>query len=219
MTESSRNTSNLTSEIFKSRETILSVLQGLEYDTEAFQFKSFAEIDKMQMTDQLNMLIEHKKDAKRVFLAFHLKANLRDLDPFVDEYFGSHSEKAALNNDDWLILIVNEKKNENMIESMHMKLRQVYEKNNIFITVMTLPRLQYNILHHELYSPHIILSDQEKQEVMKTYYVENDEDFPSISRFDAVANLIGLRPGQMVRIVRPSLTAITSNYYRVCQNF
>ena len=40
--------------------------------------------------------------------------------------------------------------------------------------------------------------------------------FPDISRFDPVARAIGLRPGQVCHIVRPSKTAITADYYRIC---
>ena len=40
--------------------------------------------------------------------------------------------------------------------------------------------------------------------------------FPDISRFDPVARVIGLRPGQVCHIIRPSKTAIEANYYRVC---
>ena len=39
---------------------------------------------------------------------------------------------------------------------------------------------------------------------------------PQISRYDPVAQAIGLRPGQICKITRPSKTAITSNYYRIC---
>ena len=44
----------------------------------------------------------------------------------------------------------------------------------------------------------------------------NDNQFPIISRFDPVAQSIGIRPGQVCEIIRPSKTAIIAPYYRVC---
>jgi DNA-directed RNA polymerase subunit H (RpoH/RPB5) len=51
---------------------------------------------------------------------------------------------------------------------------------------------------------------------MKKYNIINKGQFPDISRFDPVARVIGLRPGQLCHIVRPSKTAIEANYYRIC---
>ena len=44
----------------------------------------------------------------------------------------------------------------------------------------------------------------------------NDNEFPELSRFDPVAQTIGIRPGQLCEIIRPSKTAISAPYYRIC---
>jgi DNA-directed RNA polymerase subunit H (RpoH/RPB5) len=51
---------------------------------------------------------------------------------------------------------------------------------------------------------------------MKKFNIKDRTLFPEISRFDPVAQVIGLRPGQVCHILRASKTAITSDYYRVC---
>ena len=54
-------------------------------------------------------------------------------------------------------------------------------------------------------------------EVIKQLYnITNDSQFPEISRYDPVAQVIGIRPGQICEITRPSKTAISSKYYRIC---
>ena len=63
---------------------------------------------------------------------------------------------------------------------------------------------------------HIVLTEKEKEEVMKKYYVTDIKKFPNISRFDPVALAIGVRPNEMVKIKRSSPTAIESLYYRIC---
>jgi DNA-directed RNA polymerase subunit H (RpoH/RPB5) len=63
---------------------------------------------------------------------------------------------------------------------------------------------------------HTLLSSEEVLKVMERYNITNKVQFPDISRFDPVARAIGLRPGDVCHIIRPSKTAIEANYYRVC---
>jgi len=51
----------------------------------------------------------------------------------------------------------------------------------------------------------------------KRYNVVNNSDLPSISRYDPVAQAIGMRPGEICKITRNSKTAITSDYFRLCK--
>jgi DNA-directed RNA polymerase subunit H (RpoH/RPB5) len=57
---------------------------------------------------------------------------------------------------------------------------------------------------------------EEENEMMKRYNITEKTQLPDISRFDPVAQVIGIRPGQICEIKRPSKTAIFSLYYRVC---
>ena len=43
-----------------------------------------------------------------------------------------------------------------------------------------------------------------------------NKQIPDISRFSPVAQLIGIRPGQICKIYRYSKTAINTDFYRVC---
>ena len=95
-------------------------------------------------------------------------------------------------------------------------LKQIWEQEGLFIMIYNLERLQYNILDHMYVPKHTILSDTEVVELKKRYNITNTSDLPEISRYDPVAQAIGMRPGQVCKIIRPSKTAITSEYYRVC---
>ena len=75
-----------------------------------------------------------------------------------------------------------------------------------------------DILDHNQVPSHRILNDKEKKEIYKKYNVTNEnEQLPTISRFDPVAVAIGMRPGQLCEIIRPSKTAIQTKYYRFCK--
>ena len=64
---------------------------------------------------------------------------------------------------------------------------------------------------------HRILNNQEKEEIIAKYNIL-DDNIPPISRYDPVAQVIGLRPSQYCEIVRPSKSSITSLFYRICSN-
>ena len=76
--------------------------------------------------------------------------------------------------------------------------------------------LQFNILNHVLVPQHSIMNENDVKTIMIKYNITDKIQFPDISRFDPVARAIGLRPGQVCHIVRPSKTAIQSDYYRIC---
>ena len=63
---------------------------------------------------------------------------------------------------------------------------------------------------------HTVMKEQEVNDIMKKYNITNTNQFPDISRFDPVSRAIGLRPGQVCHIIRPSKTAIHANYYIIC---
>ena len=46
--------------------------------------------------------------------------------------------------------------------------------------------------------------------------IKNNDQFPKISRYDPVAQAIGIKPGEICKIIRSSKTAITTDYYRLC---
>ena len=60
------------------------------------------------------------------------------------------------------------------------------------------------------------MNEDEVKNIMIKYNISDKNQFPDISRFDPVSRAIGLRPGQVCHISRPSKTAIKSDYYRIC---
>ena len=85
--------------------------------------------------------------------------------------------------------------------------------------IISIKRLQFNILNHTLVPKHIILNNDEREAFYKKYNIMNDKQIPEISRFDPVSQIIGIVPGEICKIIRPSKTAITSDYYRICVNY
>jgi len=67
---------------------------------------------------------------------------------------------------------------------------------------------------HNLVPEHIIISEKEKQELLKQYNIEANQ-LPKILDEDPVILSIGAKSGQIVKIIRKSDTAKIATAYRL----
>jgi len=208
-------TSGTISTLFKSRNNLLQLLKAQGYDIEEYTGYGVNEIQTMYTNDQLDMLLTSDKHAsgpsRKVYVKYHLARTLRrdNINNYIDDLF--HLEQ-VLNKGDTLLIIMKQEVNETLINILN----QIWDQDEIFIVIMTLDRLQYNILEHTFVPKHTILSETETDEMMKRYNIMDVKQLPSISRYDPVAVAIGMRPGQVCKITRSSKTAINSTFYRYC---
>jgi DNA-directed RNA polymerases I, II, and III subunit RPABC1 len=198
------------SNLYKSRKILLEQLQSRGFNTSEYVDFSISEIYILYKNDQLNMHLTDSKGSS-VFVKYNITKNLNNAVINEDIEFLYNAEK-KLKPSDQLIYIIKGEPNDTMMNV----LKEVYIQQSIFITIYNLERLLFNILEHTMVPKHNILSESQKQEVMKEYNIKYDREFPEISRFDPVAIAIGLRPRQVCEILRPSKTTIYTKYYRIC---
>ena len=212
-----QNTSSLISSIYKSRTIILDLMKMQGYDTNDYEGFSVNEVNTMKVNNQLDMILEKTTDdvdmkrKPKIYIRYYLAKTLspQNLQEMIDDLFNIEE---VLSKQDTLFIVVKDEVNETLINT----LKHIWEQDKIFIVIQNLKRLQFNILKHVLVPPHRVLSSAEVIAIKRRYNVMEDAQFPDISRFDPVAQAIGIRPGQVCEIIRPSKTAISAPYYRIC---
>jgi len=210
-----QNISSLTSAIYKSRLTILNIMEKQNYNVNDYEGFSINEVNTMKNNNQMDMILEKtvepNNETKKIYIKYFLNKSLRpkNLQDIIDDLFNIEQ---VLDKKDTLFIIVKDEVN----DTLKSILKHIWEKDKIFIIVKNLKRLQFNILEHVLVPPHRVLSEAEVIQVKNKYNIIDNNQFAEISRFDPVAEAIGIRPGEVCEIIRPSKISLTEPYYRIC---
>ena len=214
----SQNSSILISHTYNCRGVVLELMKKQGYNVNDYSNFSINEVNSMKLNNQLDMLLETNDDnvtdetpKKKIYIRFYLASRPapKNIQEMIDDLF---ILTETLKKTDTLFIIIKDDPNETLVND----LKHIWESEGIFIVIESIKRLQFNILDHVLVPPHRVLMESEVKQVMTKYNITDKVQFPDISRFDPVARVIGLRPGQVCNIIRSSKTAIETNYYRVC---
>jgi len=199
--------------IYKSRNIVLELLQTQHYNTEDYDDFSVTEVNSLVKNKQLDMLLTKDEGGKKTYIKYHLAKTLRPnhIYEYIEDLF--NLEEVLTKNDDILIIMKGEP-NETLIKL----LKNIWQQENIFIIIINIKRLQFNPLNHILVPTHSILDEEEDIAIRKRYNIMRDDQLPGLSRFSPIAQAIGIRPGKICKIVRPSKTAITTDFYRICSS-
>ena len=131
------------------------------------------------------------------------------LDDLIEELYNIEN---VLEKKDTLIIITEDEPNDSIVS----KLKYVYDHDDIFVVIHNIHRLQFNILQHNLVPKCNILSEEDENNLMVELKIKTKKQLPEISRFDPQALALCLRPGNIAKFTRKSITALETLYYRVC---
>ena len=200
-------------DIFKSRNTILSLLSKQNFNVTNQSDTGFNEVNSMYKAKQLDMLLENNNNNKKVYVKYHLGKSLRpsNIYDYIDDLFTIDN---VLKLEDTLIIIMKDEPN----DSIKKILKQLFMKDKTFIIIFNIKRLLFNVLEHSLVPPHRVLTPEEANLIKQKYFVKSDDELPNIDRFSPVSQAIGIRPGELCEITRNSNTSIESKFYRICSN-
>ena len=83
------------------------------------------------------------------------------------------------------------------------------------IETFNIKDFQYDVLGHLYVPEHRLLSKEETNAIMEKYKISTT-DFPVIYNSDPIAKYFGMRPKQVIEILRPSPEGFFYKNYRVC---
>lgn len=203
--------SNFTDNLYKSRKTLIKYLEREGYDCENYESFSANDVHMMQNFNTLDMLLSKKENEdSKVFVKYHLEGVLKNsIYDYIEELYRVED---VLKGTDNFIIVLADVPNDNTIQLI----KNIFDQDGIFITLLNVPNMMFNILEHKMVPPHRKLTEEEKQGIMKKYNISRESEFPQISRFDPVAQVMFMRPGDVCEITRYNKTSIVEKYYRLC---
>ena len=204
--------SNKIVSIYNSRVNLTDILDGNGYNVKDNDIFSINEVDAMYKNNQLDMLLTNPTNKRKVYIKYYLKAKQikkQDLDEIIEDLYLIED---VLTKDDTLMIITEDEPNDTIIS----KIKYLYEHDDIFIVIHNIKRLQFNILKHNLVPSCQVLLPEDVIALKEKYNLKSVNQLPEVSRFDPQSLAMCLRPGEVCKYDRKSVTAMNAEYYRVC---
>ena len=200
-----------TSLIYNSRKYILEILEERGFDVNEYINFSINELNIIIQNNQLDILVNDNTN-KKVYVRYHINKAIRlnNISEYIDDLF--NIENVLTKNDD-LIIIIKEEPN----DTIEKIIKDVWIKQQIYLSIINIKRLQFNILKHALVPKHIILSKDEEIEFKEKFNIQKNSEIPDIGYLSPVCQVLGVRPGNICKILRSSRISINSVFYRVCK--
>ncbi|XP_002133816.3 DNA-directed RNA polymerases I, II, and III subunit RPABC1-like [Drosophila pseudoobscura] len=174
--------------------------QTVEQFTELFGDKPS---EQRPMRSDLTMLLSHADDPKNRMLVFfpeEPKVAVKTIKAYAHRMEGEGIHRA--------ILVVRDCLTPPAKQSI-MAMAPLYIMEQFLESELTI-----NVTKHELVPQHVVLSDVEKKQLFRCYRLKESQMMRMLSS-DPVARYYGLKPGQVVKIVRASESAGKYISYRI----
>jgi DNA-directed RNA polymerase subunit H (RpoH/RPB5) len=196
-------------DIYRSRVTLLDILDERGYDTALFRKFSPLEIAKALGTgaDGFTSLSFTAKKLEatdeKVCKVEYLKLSRQKLPNYFDEY-------PDITKADTIVMMM-----EPVLEIHHQLALTLFLTKKIYVSFFSVDHLVNNPVKHFLVPKHEIMPTEEEADFMKKYHIVAKNKMPLIRyHWDPIVRIIGAVPGNIIKITRPSQTAGENIYYR-----
>jgi len=213
--------------LLRSRLTILDILDARGYDVTKYRNIAPSQILTLAEANPraLDIFVPRKTDlaegqapapCDRAVVAHFLTGNIKGklggtfrTDIYTPEDLTGNS---PITKADDLIIVINEPYND-AFDKTSMEMWQQDKTRMVFFHIKS---LVVNPARHVLVPPHRKLTAEEATAAMQRLHVTSKLQLPTIKHFDIQSRVLGLVPGDVVEILRPSPTAGISRVLRVC---
>jgi len=209
--------------IYRSRMTLLDILEARGYDVDIYRKFSPAEATAAAAASSLaalNFTASKKGDATKKCDVRYANVTRPKLETFFDDIADADSENVEV-----VVMIDTHVINTHHLCALkqYMKLKeepnQTGEKvrRKLRVSFFCIDMLVVNPLKHVLVPKHEIVPEKDHKELMASMYITAKSKFPEIKfHLDPIARCIGAIPGDIIKITRPSASSGQSIMYRVC---
>tara|TARA_B110000238_G_scaffold198653_1_gene243793 strand:- start:1311 stop:1937 length:627 start_codon:yes stop_codon:yes gene_type:complete len=206
----------LIDKLFKSRKTILDMVNERGHTTTGFHNYSLNEIEIMYSNHSKNSKDISPLDitinsSNTLFIKYMLTPRIRisNIQTVIDAIIENYSEN------DTIILIIKDKiSSESVLEDYFEK---IYKQTKIFIQCFYLDTLTFNVSKHNMVPKHEILSKEDTTKLVNGLHILSINKLPKIKKTDPIAKYHGMKINDVCRISRTSETTGVYYYYRLCE--
>jgi DNA-directed RNA polymerase subunit H (RpoH/RPB5) len=204
--------------IYRSRQSLLDILEERDYDVAAY--RKFSPAEATAAADAftgLSFKVSKKSDPTKVCEVRYANISRQKLDSFFDEIQDDVSENTEV-----IVMMSGAVTDAHHLIALkqYMKLRDdTAEKvrRKLRVSFFSIYMLVVNPTKHILVPKHEIVPEAEHKQLMDSMYITSKSKFPEIKfHVDPIARCIGVVPGDIVKITRASASSGESIVYRVC---
>jgi len=215
--------------IYRSRENLLDMLENRKYNTKSYRNISYdilasyhdkheqGKFSTIHELSPLDISVKNKDDSQ-IIVKYRLDEKFKNsgkLKLLVASMFNEHKLKKE---DTLIILVVNAilPKPNNYYNTVYTFCEE-FRIQDKFVQVFGLENLLINISKHSFVPKHIILNDNEVEDVCNKYNI-NKTNLHKILIQDPMAKFLGLRIGQVVKVNSCNPIVGYSTSYKLCVN-
>ncbi len=206
--------------ILRSRQTLLDILDDRGYDTTVYQ--NIAPDQILTLAEghprALDIYAKKKPDSQapceRAVVVYQIQDRIRaKLGTFAPRLFNEPPDaNSIVTKADDIIVILNEPYH----EAFDKYALQQWQAAKVRMTFFHIKQVVVHPGRHVLVPPHRKLSTDEAKAVMDRLHVTQKSQLPLIKHHDMQSRVMGLVPGDLVEILRPSPTAGVARILRIC---
>ena len=208
--------------IVRSRPTVLEILENRGYNVDAYKGISPEEIFTLAVNSQkLLKIVAPAKEGgsapmERAVVHYWVEGAVRlKIETEARKIWGSVDEDPEKLNPetDEVIIILSEPPH----DVFHTQAIRQWNAQKARISFFHLKNIVSNPAKHMFVPKHRKLTADEVKDLIKALHLKSKSELPHIKyHLDMQARILGLVPGDIVEITRPSETAGTYTFYRVC---
>lgn len=191
--------------IYRSRLTLLSILEERGYDVEQYRKFSPAEISvAVEAFPGLSFSVKKKANPEYTCDIIYSRMSRQKLESFL-------MDKDTPKPTETIIMILD------VVTDVHHQLAlKAFVNNSVRASIFSIPNIVFDPRQHTMVPKHEIVLEEEHKDILEKWNMTSKAQMPMIRyHVDPIVRILGAVPGDIIRIIRPSPSAGTYEFYRV----